>query len=337
MVRKMIRDMAKRLPFASKAASIARHAYRRLTAPRPVILMYHRVAEESFDPWNLAVSPANFTDQMRWVARRRAVLPLTEFAQRQRDGTIPSDAIAITFDDGYACNAATAALLLNELGLAATIFLPAELIQRGCVFWWDELQGIVIDHPRPEIQVGGEAVSLGERQEGDHRWPSHPERLTPRQRAFYDIWSRIQPLPKQELEEQLAQLRAQAPSREPSEAHRLMTPAEARSICSDLVEFGSHSMSHSSLPGLSAKEKAREICESIDACEAITGVRPRTFAYPFGEFDPECQLLIEQSDFLCACTAQRRAVWPTDRLSALPRIQVGDCTARELESALRVL
>jgi len=333
----MIRAWAKQLPFASRMAGIAGRAYRRLTAPRPVILMYHRVAEESFDPWNLAVSPANFADQMQWLARRRTVLPLSEFAQRHRDSILPADAVAITFDDGYACNAKSAAPVLNDLGLAATIFLPGELIERGRPFWWDELQDLLLDHPGASVRLNGESVDLGERQDDDHRWPRDQAQLTPRQRRFYNIWSRLQPLPAAEIEKAMAELREQAPGATDSESHRLMTAKEARAIQSGTIEFGSHSMTHASLPNLSSTGKAREIRESVRACERVTGNAPLTFAYPFGQFDSESERIVEDSGFACACTTEGRSVRRADSAFSLPRIQVGDWNAAQLRKALRIL
>src|SRR4051812_30294675 len=90
--------------------------------PRPAILMYHRIAEDTFDPWGVAVSPANFADQLDWLKRHRTPLRLLEFAEHHRRGSLPADAVALTFDDGYACNAVTAAPMLDALGIPATIF-----------------------------------------------------------------------------------------------------------------------------------------------------------------------------------------------------------------------
>ena len=76
-----------------------------------------------------------------------------------------------------------------------------------------------------------------------------------------------------------------------------MTAQEARSIRSPLIEFGSQAMTYLSLPTLSSADKGREIAESVSACEALTGARPLTFAYPFGDFDPESQALVRESQF----------------------------------------
>jgi peptidoglycan/xylan/chitin deacetylase (PgdA/CDA1 family) len=131
------------------ALRLARSAVRRARdllprRPAPSILLYHHIAEESFDPWGLAVAPKNFEAQVEWLQRNRTVFPLTEFAQLHREGRLPVDAVAITFDDGYGSVLEVAAPVLSRAGAPATVFLSAELIERGGEFWWDELQNIAL-------------------------------------------------------------------------------------------------------------------------------------------------------------------------------------------------
>ena len=302
-----------------RAVRFARGALPR--TPRPAILAYHRIARETFDPWGLAIEPRLFERQLTWMARHRRPMPLTELAQRHRDGSLPGDAIAITFDDGYACNVETAAPLLDRMGIPGTIFLPAELVRRGGEFWWDELQPIVLDCRRTTLPGPDGEVLLGERDPGDWHWQPDPTRRTARQRAYYDLWSRLRLMPDGERDAILAGLRAACdvgPSSRPS--RRMMTPNEARSLRSSAIAFGSHAMTHQSLPTLPSAAKAAEIRDSIAACEDISGERPRTFAYPFGEHDPESETLVEESGFLCACTTDARVVGRGTPPFALPRI-----------------
>ena len=254
---------------------------RPLIAPGPAILMYHRVADESFDPWGLAVSPAHFADQLEWLAANRTVLPLTDFAQLQRRASLPRDAIALTFDDGYACNAEVAVPLLEKRDMPATIFLPAELIELGREFWWDELEGIVLGHSGDALRLNGHRIELGERSAADVRWlPAQPPG-TPRQTAYHRLWSSLYERTPSELDCGMDELREQAQLPDsPRKSHRPMTPGELAAIRSDFMEFGSHSMRHASLPLLSREEKAREIGDSVIRCAELTGLAPRSFAYP---------------------------------------------------------
>lgn len=300
----------------------------------PVILMYHRIARETFDPWGLAVAPDKFADQLAWLAKHRTPLPLSEFARLHRDGEIPNDAVAVTFDDGYACTAEVAAPLLERHGVPATIFLPAGLIGHTDGFWWDELAEIVMNHPGTSIHVRGRWVELGERQNRDAIWPRDNRKRTPRQRSFYALWAELQPLPLAEIERSLKELIAEYPEPMERKGERLMTGEELRSIQSDRIEFGSHALSHASLPGLSSAEKRREIASSVEVCQKLTGTRPATFAYPFGDIDPESEEFVAEAGFACACTVEPRAVAPDDDPFALPRLKVGNWASRRLRQEL---
>ena len=332
----VFRDL-KRMKFA--VARRARTALRKLRArawgrQRPVILMYHRIADEPFDPWGIAVAPDKFADQLCWIRKHRTPLPLAEFARLHGLGALPDDAVAVTFDDGYACTAEVAAPLLDRFGVPATVFLPAGLIGRDQPFWWDELKHIVMSHSGAELRALGKSWPIGEKQEKDAAWPSRLEQRTPRQTGFYALWSRLQPLPGTAIEVAMAELRSQQPVAAMSESERLMTVDEVRSMRSKAIDFGAHAMSHASLPGLPAAEKAREIRDSIDACEKLVDARPVTFAYPFGDFDAECEALVAETGFVCACTVEPRAVDATDGVFALPRLNVGNWAGRQLRQKL---
>jgi peptidoglycan/xylan/chitin deacetylase (PgdA/CDA1 family) len=304
--------------------------------PRPAILMYHRIAAETFDPWGVAVSPAHFADHLQWLKRHRTPLSLVEFAARLGSGSLPGDAIALTFDDGYACNALTAAPMLNQYGIPATMFLPVELITRGDRFWWDELKPLVLDCPLDTVLLAGEAMDLGERQSDDRYWRNDRRRRTARQRAFYDLWSRLRLMSEGPRNSIMAELRSfpreQVAATEV--APRLMTPHEARAIRSSMIEVGSHGMTHARLPALTSAAKAREIGDSVLACETITGEKPKTFAYSYGEMDEESEKLVEQCGFACACAAGHQLVGAGAELFALPRIHVWNRNSRWLRRTL---
>jgi peptidoglycan/xylan/chitin deacetylase (PgdA/CDA1 family) len=318
------------------ASAVVRRLRRLLPqAPEPAILMYHRIGVESFDPWGLAVAPAHFAQQLEWLARHRTVLPLAEFAAMHREQRLPRDAVALTFDDAYACNAEIAVPMLERNGLAATIFVPAELIERGEEFWWDDLERIVLDYPGPSLQLAGEKVMLGKREPGDRHWPPDRPPGTVRQRIFHSLWSKLRELEPAALAAAMEQLREQSESSaNPRPTHRPMTPDEVKSARSTTVEIGAHSLTHPSLPRLSPAEKRHEIVDSVARCAAISGVTPRTMAYPYGDFDAESETLAEDAGFTCACTTEHAFVRPEARAFALPRRQVGDWDARRLARML---
>jgi peptidoglycan/xylan/chitin deacetylase (PgdA/CDA1 family) len=299
----------------------------------PAILLYHRIAEEEFDPWSLAVSPANFAEQMEWVADNRTVLSLTEFARRHREASLAVNAIAITFDDGYACNARVAAPILHEFNIPATIFLPAEIVEHGRQFWWDELQRIVIEHPAEETRLDGKAIALGPRQAQDGHWAPGAPPATERQKAFLTIWDRLRTRTSEGLALALEEL-AGAADRDPDDPmKRPMTLEDARSVSAP-IEFGSHALTHRSLPALSRADKAQEIADSKLRCETITGRPVPSFAFPFGDADADSIKLVQSAGFECACITGERSVAPGSNVYALPRIGVGNFGAEGLARLL---
>lgn len=331
-------EAARAIPFAVPLVRAARAAVQRLrplVAPGPAILMYHRIADEGFDPWGLAVSPENFADQLDWIKRNRTALPLAEFIELNRHGRLPRDAIALTFDDGYACNGKTAGPLLEREQIAATIFVSPDLIARGREFWWDELERIVLGHGGDRLRLDGRDVLLGEPQPDDSDWPPATPPRTPRQQAYQEIWSLLYGRPSADLQRAMTGLRRQARTPDsPRSSHRPLTPEEVRATGSALVSFGSHSLTHASLPKLAPEERAHEIEFSVSRCESLTGVRPSLFAYPYGDFEPRLEKLVEQAGFVGACKADGWFVTRKTSPFALPRIFVGNWDSARLARQL---
>ena len=113
-----------------------------MSGARPLILMYHRVGDATVDPHRLSVSARRFADHIEIIAQRRQPLPLAELARALGAGTLANDAIAVTFDDGYAANIPNAVPALCQHGVPATMFVTSGYIGGAHEFWWDELDRI---------------------------------------------------------------------------------------------------------------------------------------------------------------------------------------------------
>ena len=96
-----------------------------------IVLCYHRVARPERDPHQLAVSPENFREQMKFL---RDNFPVLRF-----DGKWDFEKVSfvITFDDGYADNLHEALPILHETGLPATVFVSSGFTGGGRAFPWD--------------------------------------------------------------------------------------------------------------------------------------------------------------------------------------------------------
>lgn len=301
--------------------------------PQPAILMYHRIGLETFDPWGLVVEPDRFAEQTEWLASNRTVLPLTQFARLHQERQLPRDTVSLTFDDGYA-SVLDAVPLLRKHGQHATVFLPAELVERGAEFWWDELARLVIGWPADTLQLEEERLSVPPARERDPVWPADTPPRTPRQKLFQSLWSRLHAMRPAALDAAMAKLREQAPPTESRATDRPLTTEQARAISSDTISFGSHGLTHPSLPALSHDEKLREITDSRARCEALTGSVPASFAYPFGEMDDASALVVKQAGYTCACVTGDRFVRSRSDIFALPRLRAGNWEVSRLRDML---
>src|SRR5215831_7759475 len=106
--------------------------------PRVPILTLHRVNDDN-DPFMGSLPTAVFAARMAHIARHYRVLTVEDLAARLHDGTVPRNALAITFDDGYRDNLTHAAPILRRLGLPATIFLVTGHIDTPQPLWADRL------------------------------------------------------------------------------------------------------------------------------------------------------------------------------------------------------
>jgi len=87
------------------------------------IFAYHRVLPMP-DPLRPGEVVAEvFEEQMRFLSRHFAVLPLLEAARLLQKRNLPARACCITFDDGYADNLTVAQPILEKYQLPATVFV----------------------------------------------------------------------------------------------------------------------------------------------------------------------------------------------------------------------
>jgi peptidoglycan/xylan/chitin deacetylase (PgdA/CDA1 family) len=89
------------------------------------------------------------------------------------------------------------------------------------------------------------------------------------------------------------------------------------------VTFGSHSVSHRPLTGLSPEEIAREGIESRLTLERSLSVPIHAFAYPYGDTDQVVQHLIGACGYIFGLSCRSSLSNFEDSLLALPRIEVG--------------
>ena len=311
----------------------------RLTPPA-IILMYHRVTELTNDPYLLAVTPQHFAEHLDVIRALGVPVRLDELARGVRQGKLPTRAVAVTFDDGYADNLDYAKPLLRRQAVPATVFVTAGQVDRGREFWWDELDRLLLQPgdlpPVLRLRLNGSVRewSLGEASrysEEEYRRDRHwhvecSEAPGSRQRIFRDLFGLLHSMPFAErwaiLNEVTVWAEVPAAVRP---THRILTSEEAVRLAEgDLVTIGAHTMTHPVLASLSPVEQRREIQESKLRLEAMVGREVVSFAYPHGSSTPAAAASISEAGFLCACSSYPDAVFRGADRFQLPRLGVRD-------------
>lgn len=294
----------------------------------PVILMYHRVADLTCDPWNLAVTPERFVEQVETLTRRRTIVPLDWLVEKLETGRVPEKSVAITFDDGYVDVLRNAKPVLERFGASATAYLATGAIGQHREFWWDALSRILLESPALpdslELQIAGHTQKWSV-EPGGNRGDLH-----------LAVWSALRSLAQDPRAVLLTELERWAGTTPPARPwDRALDPEEARELAaSSVVTIGAHSISHASLPSLPDDDKRREVGESRTACEQLVGRPVASFAYPFGDRDRATERIVEEVGFRHACSTEPGvAVTIRDRFR-LPRVAVGNWSGEELSRRL---
>lgn len=165
-----------------------------------------------------------------------------------------SRCLHVTFDDGYANNIAVGEIL-EEFGVPATIFVATDNVESGNCFWWDVLYRERRRRGSAEATVEAEMRALKKQKPADIRTYLESEFGPGSWRPVSDL---DRPLSREELS---------ALSR-----NRWIT-------------IGNHTKNHAILTRLDRQGIRAELEGAQDYLEGVLGERPRTVAYPNGDYD----------------------------------------------------
>jgi peptidoglycan/xylan/chitin deacetylase (PgdA/CDA1 family) len=283
------------------------------------ILRYHAICgSEGYryaDP-SICISPAAFERHVSYLASNYRVLPLPEaVAALERNKSLPANAVAVTFDDGYADNL-WAARLLAQYGVTGTFFLTSGCIGGEQPFWPAEVRTLIADVPAPDLRLTLKGKTL--------ELPLH----SPQDRlAAIDRVTRLfksHPIPERErLREEL---RAQAAT--PSVPSVMLTWKDAVEMHELGMTIGAHTLTHANLPSAGLKDATREIVGSKERIEQALDTAVTMFAYPNGGaeeyYTPELQRVVAAAGFRAAFSSRNGFARLGSDKYALERIQVAE-------------
>ena len=245
---------------------------------RGVIFTLHHVRPDktgAFRPnHHLSITP-EFLDSAILTLRSRGYrfLPLEEVpaALGEPEGGPPF--AVFTLDDGFRNNRDHALPVFERHGVPFTIFVCKGLSERSHTMWWETAEALIERRDRLTVCLPAGRLDLD-------------CSTTSRKCAAFSALTDL--LMKGHEGKGVAQLNAAAnaaginPHALVSEV--VMDRDELAALGRHpLVTYGAHSVSHLGLAALNDDELLKEFNESADYVAGITGTRPATFAYPYGD------------------------------------------------------
>ncbi|HRQ37267.1 MAG TPA: polysaccharide deacetylase family protein [Chloroflexota bacterium] len=304
-----------------------------------LILGYHRVADVADDPYGVVVRPSHFAAQMATLRREAHPISLMKAYEGLQTGQLPRRAVVVTFDDGYTDILWQARPLLAQYDIPFTAFVVAGCL--GQKLWWDELAGLIMtpmvlpEHLQLNINGRQLAWSILDPQPN----PLGKQMPTPRQRLLRMLYEelRTQPEIRPPI---LAELRtwSSAPltNHDSTETGSVMSPEQLATLTgNDLVEIGSHTMTHATLPALSAEAQMVEIRQSKAVLEEIVRRPVVSFTYPHGGATAVTQKLVQEAGYKTACASQNGLARQNSNPYLLPRFWPPDWDGKTFARWLR--
>jgi peptidoglycan/xylan/chitin deacetylase (PgdA/CDA1 family) len=317
---------------------------------KAVILMYHQVCEKKGDPWQLAVTPENFQYQLDHLKNNFEVVSVDELVATVKSGKLRNNLVAITFDDGFVDNYTNAAPLLEWFELPATFYLTTNPIRTAKMYWWDELQSIILlTEKLPKklsIYVGYELlqfefnrhqiISPVIRQEiinWSYGAPVKNERIE----LYLQLWQKIQPL--QHLDQYTVMRHLKNWSKLdhiPFGANIPMQGYQVKKLSTNkLFTLGGHTVNHAMLSAQTELVQSYEINDCKLDIEEITGKLINGFAYPYGKYNECTKSLLQKNGYNYGLTTDEGAVTVESDVYQLPRIQIKNWSVKEFSFKLK--
>lgn len=288
------------------------------------VLAYHRVLESieppdfGFDVELISASAEAFREQMTYVRRHFTPMRFDDVVDSMDRGrTLPKNAVAITFDDGYDDNYRMAFPILRELGMTAMFFVSTGHIDSGKPYAFDWLVHMVCSTTDERLSVPelGLDWTLG-------------STLTERRMQAADLLHKLKSLDAGAQDALIVRLETLwGMGRVSSHPDcRPMTWENLREMHAAGMEIGSHGVNHCMLAKLPRNRMAIEVEESKRVIERELASNAIALSYPVGgpdSYDAETISAVRSAGYRIACSyiGGVAAVGDADIFS-MPRISV---------------
>lgn len=234
------------------------------------ILIFHRVLPEPDPLFPDEPDQQRFNQILGWLGRSFNVLPLDQAIRGLEQGSLPSRAVAISFDDGYEDNHSVALPILKRHRMTATFFIATGFIDGGRM-WNDTVAESVRACRCEEIDL----TALGLARYPVRTWSE-------KRMAVKAVLPALKYLPRGEREAR-ADAVAEACKVGSLPTGLMMSSGQVRDLRKSGMQLGAHTHDHPILARLDDATARAQIRGSKAQLEAILGESVSLFAYPNGK------------------------------------------------------
>jgi len=273
---------------------------------RLLLIGHHRVrpvgdeSQHAGDIELVSATPEEFAWQVAYLCRHFEPVSCRQIADAL-DGrsSLPPNAVAITFDDGYADFMDHALPILQRAKAPATVFVATDYVANREPYWFDLVSSLLRRAPPGAILLPPVAEGLPV----DHSDGA-------RARASYQVLGYLKSCADAERMAFLQALATKYPELVRAAAEglgRALTWEQMRQMHAAGIEIGAHSASHPCLAQLEKAKLQLELEEPKRLIEQELGVECPSIAYPFGggrSYSPAVLRGVSQAGYRVGVTYQ---------------------------------
>lgn len=248
--------------------------------PALTILAYHRVMPADalecypFDQELISATPAQFDSQMRYLREHLYPISLKDVITHVEGGrSTPQNAVAVTFDDGFADTYRYAFPVLRRYRIPATIFVSTGYVETGEPFWFEVASFLAYRLPIHSLEMPD-----GIRYPTGNSWTERTASL----RRLHSVLKDLPNATRLEILDSWGHHYADELAHGASHHNRPISWSQITEMAASGIAFGSHTVSHPNLTRLTDEELERELTESKYALESKLQQPINTIAYPIG-------------------------------------------------------
>jgi peptidoglycan/xylan/chitin deacetylase (PgdA/CDA1 family) len=237
------------------------------------ILVYHGICiNDPFRFNTVFIKLKNFEKQLQLYKKYFQVVSLDDFYQQNYD--LHKFALCLTFDDGFANNHKYVLPLLEQYQVPATFFVTGIRKEGYDILWNDVLSIAGIYGPDKIVFRGDEYLK-----NKTHKYIS-----TSTKKSLNDVLRSSGFEDKQQMLEKFDRLK----NRVNEDYWLQMTGEEIKKMsASKWVTIGSHSYYHNDLANISGINLNKDLAQSKNYLEELTGGEIKSIAFPYGSYSHE--------------------------------------------------